>query len=61
MEPKPTNPHEIEGHTQAHREAFDHLMNRIGKALQRHPERDDSRTPFAGRTHRAYTRFSWDR
>lgn len=59
--PKYPNPHEIEGHSQAHRDAFDDLIKRIGKAIGKQPQPEPKRTPFGGRTHRAHPRIRWGR
>lgn len=54
---KPANPHAIESHSQAHKEAFDALVDRIAKAVRRQRQHEGMKKPFASKTHTAYPAF----
>ncbi len=64
MKHEAVNPHAIEGHSQAHAEAFDSLMERIGKACQQQKPAQQQERPqpgFGSQTHRAYPEFRFGR
>lgn len=59
--PRTVDPHAIEGHTQAHRDAIDALIDRIGKAVQKQPEPERPEPGIGSRTHRSYPDLRWGR
>jgi hypothetical protein len=58
---KPADPHNVEAHTQAHRDAIDSLMDRIAKACQKQPEAKTPEPGIGSRTHKHYPDLRWGR
>lgn len=58
--PTSVDPHAIEGHTKAHKEAFDALLERIGKGLRKQPDPMPKPEPSIGSDrHRIYPGYGW--
>lgn len=54
----PADPHAVEAHSEAHRQAFNSMIERIGKAFEKSKEQE-KKPPIGGKVHRIYPQIQW--